>query len=81
MTYYLAIYFCAYMSGLNPDCTDADPYFMRNPDTGRKEVYSTLGHCEPAKVFVEAYLKRAMRQLHQYHTMIHADCQEVLAND
>ena len=49
MTYYLAIYFCASMVGLEPVCTDSDPYFMRNPLTGRKEKYTNIESCKVAK--------------------------------
>ena len=77
MTYYLAIYFCASMVGLEPVCTDNDPYFMRNPVTGRKEVYSTKDSCKGARLAVKAYWGDALKITNQDRTTVRGKCVEV----
>ena len=77
MTYYLAIYFCASMVGLEPVCTDSDPYFMRNPLTGRMEVYSNMTSCEVARIAVIGYWRDALKLTNQYRTTVRGQCVKV----
>ena len=77
MTYYLAIYFCAHMVGLEPVCTDSDPYFMRNPLTGRREEYTSKEFCDRASSETLQHWRDALKFTNQDRTTVRGQCVEV----
>ena len=77
MTYYLAIYFCTHLVGLEPVCADSAPYFMRNPLTGHKEEYSSKAWCEVARNETLDHWRNALKATNQDRTTVRGQCVEV----